>query len=104
MACVGQDVVVRSKFLAPTPMRLRCEDLRAQIESSGLRLTSYSKVPEQLLRLWSKMIFTTNRASYFSNSSMFSVAANVWHPLAVREGRASRLLRPYGSRVELGHL
>jgi hypothetical protein len=64
----------------------------------------FSKMPEQLLRLWSIMIFMTNHTSYFSNSSKFSVAANVWHPLAIREGRASRLLRPCGSRVELGHL
>jgi hypothetical protein len=29
MACVGQDIAARSKFLAPTPLWLRCEDLRA---------------------------------------------------------------------------
>jgi hypothetical protein len=42
-SCVGQDVVARSKLLAPTPPQLRCEDLLAQLESLGLRLTSLQK-------------------------------------------------------------
>jgi hypothetical protein len=64
----------------------------------------FSKVFEQPPRLRSKMIFTTHLASYFSNSPKCSGAANMWPPLAVREGRASQLLRPCDSRVELGHL
>jgi hypothetical protein len=42
-ACVGRDVAARSKLLAPTPPRLRCEDLRARLESSGLRPISFQK-------------------------------------------------------------
>jgi hypothetical protein len=41
MACVGRDVAARSKLLVPTPPRLWCEDLRAQLESSSLRPTSF---------------------------------------------------------------
>jgi hypothetical protein len=42
-ACVGRDIAARSKLLAPKPLRLWCEDLRARLESSGLRLTSFQK-------------------------------------------------------------
>jgi hypothetical protein len=49
----------------------------------------FSKAFEQPPRLQSKMIFTTNLASYFSNSPKYSGAVNMWHPLAVRKGRAS---------------
>jgi hypothetical protein len=40
---VGRDVANRSKLLAPTSPRLRCKDLRAKLESSGLRPTSFRK-------------------------------------------------------------
>jgi hypothetical protein len=42
-ACVGRDVAACSKLLAPTPLQLQCEDLRAQVESSGLHPTSFQK-------------------------------------------------------------
>jgi hypothetical protein len=42
-ACAGRDVVARSKFLAPPPPRLRCDDLLAQLEFLGLPLTSFQK-------------------------------------------------------------
>jgi hypothetical protein len=42
-ACVGRDVAVSSNVLAPTPPWLRCEDLRAKLDSSGVRPTPFSK-------------------------------------------------------------
>jgi hypothetical protein len=43
ITCVGRDVAARSKLLEPTRPWLWCEDLRAQLESSGLCPTSFLK-------------------------------------------------------------
>jgi hypothetical protein len=91
---------VPSAYASRDMARRLASTARVLMPSSDL----FSKAFDQPPRLWSKTIFTTNHVSYFSNFPECSGAANVWHPLEVREGQASRLLRPRGSIVELGHL
>jgi hypothetical protein len=73
---------VPSTYASAATMRRLASTSRVLRPSSDL----FSKVPERPPRLQSKMIFTTNRASYFSNSPKYSGATNVWHSSVAREG------------------
>jgi hypothetical protein len=68
-ACMGRDVAARSKLLTPTPPRLRCEDLRAQLESSGLRPTSSQKRSGDRLDSGSKATSKTKPRKVTSRTS-----------------------------------
>jgi hypothetical protein len=85
MAYVGHKVAAHSKFLAPTPPRLWCKDLRAQLKSSGLHPTSFQKrlssLPDSGLKRFSQQI-----RELLLEPPKCSGDVNVWHPLVVREG------------------
>jgi hypothetical protein len=72
---------VPSTYASAATVRRLASTARVLRPSSDL----FSKVPERPPRLWSKMIFTMNRTSYFSNSPKYSGATNVWHFLAAQE-------------------
>jgi hypothetical protein len=81
MACVGRDVAARSKLLVPTPPWLRCKDLRARLESSGLRPTSFQKRSGD--RRDSSPKATSKKQNHAKLPLEFSGAANEWLPLVV---------------------
>jgi hypothetical protein len=97
MACVGRAVAARSKLLAPTPPRIRCEDLRAQLESSGLRPTSFQKHLSDRPNFSLKQLLRQNHARLPLEPPELSGAANEWLLSAGQEGRPSSLLCLCGS-------
>jgi hypothetical protein len=101
MAYVGRGVAAHSKLLVPTPSRIRCEDLRAQLESTGLRPTSFQKHSGDRLDSCPKPASKNKTTpSYFSSSRGCERVVT----LSILRVSSFLTLRLHGSRVKLGRL